>query len=301
MRLHPRLPLLVVALLALALASSVASANGREDRPDKPAKPDKPVKPDKPAKADRPEPPGKAKEPGTPAAPHAPKPGDPPGQTRAKEGHPLHPLGGPPGQLKEPGTPASPGHTALGATVAAAPTAGTVLVQAPGASGWAVLEAGAPLPLGSSVDATQGLVEIGSEAAGGVEQAAVVTGAVFQVRQDATEGVTDLVLQGGDFSDCATPAARRRAVTARAAAARRTKGRVARGLWAAGKGRFRTRGRYGSATVRGTRWATVDRCNSTTVKVFDGVVDVWDAGLGRTVTVRAGGRHVATAPAGARR
>src|SRR3712207_8657333 len=40
-------------------------------------------------------------------------------------------------------------------------------------------------------------------------------------------------------------------------ARKRTKSGVVRGLWAAGKGRFRTRGRYATASVRGTRWATV--------------------------------------------
>src|SRR3712207_9385499 len=84
---------------------------------------------------------------------------------------------------------------------------------------------------------------------------------------------------------------RSKGFTARAAAARRQgKGKVARGLWAAGKGRFRTNGRNATASVRGTRWAIVDRCNSTTVKVFEGVVDVFDKTLGKTVVVRGGDR-----------
>ena len=77
--------------------------------------------------------------------------------------------------------------------------------------------------------------------------------------------------------------------------AKRTKSGVVRGLWAAGKGRFRTRGRFGTASVRGTRWATVDRCSTTTVKVFDGVVDVTDLITGRTTAVEAGEKHVVRA------
>ena len=65
-------------------------------------------------------------------------------------------------------------------------------------------------------------------------------------------------------------------------------------MWGAGKGRFRTRGRHAAATVRGTRWATVDRCHSTTVKVYEGVVDVRDRLSGKKLTLRTGERHVAS-------
>ena len=43
-----------------------------------------------------------------------------------------------------------------------------------------------------------------------------------------------------------------------------------RRLWGDGKGRFRTRGRHGAATVRGTKWLTEDRCDSTKITVQRG-------------------------------
>ena len=49
-----------------------------------------------------------------------------------------------------------------------------------------------------------------------------------------------------------------------------------RKLWGDGRGRFRTRGRYGAATVRGTRWLTLDRCDGTKVRVVRGKVAVKD-------------------------
>jgi hypothetical protein len=206
-----------------------------------------------------------------------------------------HPHGGPPGLLKKPGEPANPEFTKFAERVGAAPTNGTVKVKVPGSNEFADLIAGQPLPVGSVVDATDGLVEITAEAAlNGTEQNAVVTGGVFQIAQDATSGITDLKLQGGDFSACeADDDDGDGAPTARASSRRRKKGGVARGIWAAGTGRFRTSGRHSAATVRGTRWATVDRCHSTTVKVFEGVVDVKDFNTGRTIAVRAGERHVA--------
>ena len=61
-----------------------------------------------------------------------------------------------------------------------------------------------------------------------------------------------------------------------------------RRLWAKGSGRFRTRGRYASAVIRGTDWLTADRCDSTLVKTRQGVVAVLDLVLKKTVLVKAG-------------
>ena len=67
-----------------------------------------------------------------------------------------------------------------------------------------------------------------------------------------------------------------------------------RGLWGSGKGHFRTKGRYGSASVRGTIWFVSDRCNhSTLFTVRRGVVRVHDDTLGRNLNLRAGHRYVA--------
>jgi hypothetical protein len=68
-----------------------------------------------------------------------------------------------------------------------------------------------------------------------------------------------------------------------------------RRLWGSGKGRFETRGRYSSATVRGTRWLVVDRCDGTLTRVRQGVVLVKDFKRGRSVLVRAGRSYFAKA------
>ena len=52
-----------------------------------------------------------------------------------------------------------------------------------------------------------------------------------------------------------------------------------------GKGRFRTSGSYGSATVRGTKWLVQDSCAGTLVRVARGVVEARDFGRRRTVSV----------------
>ena len=68
---------------------------------------------------------------------------------------------------------------------------------------------------------------------------------------------------------------------------------VVRQLWGNGKGRFRTRGRYAAATVRGTYWLTVDRCDGTLTQVRQGIVQVSDFRLKKQVTVRAGKSYLA--------
>ena len=74
--------------------------------------------------------------------------------------------------------------------------------------------------------------------------------------------------------------------------------RAVRRLWGRDRGgRFRTRGRHGVATVRGTRWLTEDRCSGTLTRVTRGAVVVRDLTRRRSVVVRAG--HSYLAPAGA--
>jgi hypothetical protein len=83
----------------------------------------------------------------------------------------------------------------------------------------------------------------------------------------------------------------RPACSARSAASRKKRRR----LLGSAKGAFRTKGRYGAATVRGTRWQTEDLCNGTLVTVQQGVVAVESFVLRRTRLVRAGQSYLAPA------
>jgi hypothetical protein len=67
-------------------------------------------------------------------------------------------------------------------------------------------------------------------------------------------------------------------------------------LRASAHGAFRTRGRYSAATVRGTAWDTIDRCDGTLTRAHRGVVTVRDFVRHLTVTVRAGQSYLARAP-----
>ena len=81
--------------------------------------------------------------------------------------------------------------------------------------------------------------------------------------------------------------------TASADTKKAKKKRRTRRLWGSGRGKFRTRGQYSAATVRGTTWLVEDSCHSTTTRVKRGVVKVRDFKRKQTIVLRAGDRYVA--------
>ena len=105
---------------------------------------------------------------------------------------------------------------------------------------------------------------------------------LFIVQKPAA-GVTELRLTGGDFKSCGTRALQ--------SAGKATK--PVRRLWAKGKGKFRTRGRYSSAAIRGTWWLTADFCDNTLTSVKQGVVTVRDLVKKKTVVVKEGSSYAA--------
>jgi DNA-binding beta-propeller fold protein YncE len=168
----------------------------------------------------------------------------------------------------------------LGQTLVAEPVSGTIRVKVAGTKLFVPLETVRELPLGSTLDARRGRVEIATERKrrGRVQQGVFYDG-LFVVRQRARSNfVTDVVLRGS-LDSCPRGSA---------SAARRS-----RRLWGNSTGRFRTRGRYSSGAVRGTRWLTVDRCDGTLTVVREGTVAVRDFELKKTLLLDAGERYLA--------
>jgi hypothetical protein len=146
------------------------------------------------------------------------------------------------------------------------------------------------LPVGSMLDTRRGTVQLTSAAnARGSIQSGDFTAGVFQVLQSRRlRGLTDLTLVGGSFRACS-------ARTGRSAGAARLSSRAVRRLRGTARGRFRTRGRYSAATVRGTTWDTTDRCDGTLTRVGSGVVVVRDLRKRRNITLRTGKSYLAKA------
>lgn len=152
------------------------------------------------------------------------------------------------------------------------------------------------VPNGTVVDARKGRVLVViADQAGKTGQAEFYAG-VFEVNQPKRlRGLANIFLDGGGFKGC--PKAPRNP-HAQVSANRK---RSVRKLWGKGTGKFRTVGRFSSATLRGTTWLTDDRCNGTLTKVRVGKVAVRDFVRRRTVIVRAGKSYFAAARAKRRR
>ena len=148
------------------------------------------------------------------------------------------------------------------------------------------------LPVGSFLDTRKGAVRLKTARnSKGAVQSGVFTAGVFKVvqsRKKRAKGLTTLKLKGSSFKRCSS--SRRSSVGAQAAARSRRTVRRVRGN---AKGRFRTQGKYSSATVRGTKWLVSDRCDGTLTKVSRGKVAVRDFRRHKTILLRSGKRYLA--------
>lgn len=161
---------------------------------------------------------------------------------------------------------------------------GEVLIQVPPSKQFVRLRTGDVIPVGSVVDATKGRVRITIAQPDGTLQSTDFFQGVFKVTQ-AKNGLATMVLRGGSFSKCG-----------RAAAVHSAKSKkVIRQLWGAGKGKFQTKGRFAAASIRGTTWDTIDRCDGTLIKVTQGSVLVRDLKKKRNVVVKRGRSYLAKA------
>jgi hypothetical protein len=165
-----------------------------------------------------------------------------------------------PGSLP-PGSP----HPILGKTAVITHVTGHVFFKPPGSSQFIELLPGQSIPFGSTINANHGHVTLMTARHDGGTQSAEFFDGTFVLTQ---ETLTD-----------ATQGTRARALAHSARKKRR--------LWGKGKGRFRTKGTYGSASVRGTQWLTEDETGGTRFTVTEGVISVSNFVLKKTVIVRA--------------
>ena len=152
----------------------------------------------------------------------------------------------------------------LGTTAALVPVSGTVFVG-DGAQR-RELTARRIVPVETLIDATDGQVELTFEtfeedaAKYGPFQHGVFQDGAFTIHQGRNDSLVELRLVNEEAEAAAGGPAR--------TAARRKRRRV----WGSATGEFRTSGRHGAATVRGTRWLTEERPAGTFFKVTEGVV-----------------------------
>jgi virginiamycin B lyase len=190
----------------------------------------------------------------------------------------------------------------VGKTANIAPVSGTTTVKCPGTTN-DQLTVPRQIPIGCTLDTTNGRVSVTTANGQGANQTANFYDGKFKLLYTADKAkgkktVFTLVnLVGPKPKNCkkSTKAKRGNKGKKHAAASKARKGRR---LWGSGKGRYRTRGSHSAATVRGTIWLTKDTCAGTLTVVKRGVVDVWDFGRHKRVTVRKGHRYLARASRG---
>jgi hypothetical protein len=162
---------------------------------------------------------------------------------------------------------------------------GSIRVRVPGSDEFVPLDTVRQVPVGTTFDTRQGRlnVEAASDLTGGTAEGWFYEG-VFKVQQTGGDNPTTVLKLGGRLQ-CG----------AGASDAARISARRKRRLWGVSKGRFRTRGRFSSATVSGTKWLTKDTCAGTRTRVVRGRVRVRDFERNRTVVVRRGDSYLARA------
>lgn len=178
----------------------------------------------------------------------------------------------------EPTATPSPGQglsPVLQQTVVVKASKGSVRVRTKGK--WTQLNMTKSIPVGALIDTSRGTVRLETALTGGSTQTGAFHGGRFRVRQTGN-GTAKLVLAGkltcGTSGKLATVSGKRK---------RR------RSLWGSDSGgQFQTQGRDSVATVRGTRWLTVDTCGGTLTRVAEGAVSVKPKGRGKAVLVKAG-------------
>jgi hypothetical protein len=208
-------------------------------------------------------------------------------------------------------TPADPPPAApvVGKRINVEPISGVVLVRLPSLAkgqGFIRLTENRQLPVGTDVDVRAGTIRLVSAGVGrGKTFTGDFQGGVFRALQSRSRrqrGVTELRLLTSGFpgapssSVCATVGKAQAAGASEITAQRHLSSHVLRLLRANAHGNYRTRGTYAAATVRGTRWDTVDRCDGTLTRVHRGIVVVHDIRRQRNIVLHAGQSYLARAP-----
>ena len=179
-----------------------------------------------------------------------------------------------------------------------APVSGTVLVELPGSTTFVPVSAAENIPMGSTINATSGTVQITVALPNGTTETGQFYDGEFVVTQDATGRVFE-TLTGGSFAGCPAPgkASKHKHALVELAGAKKKATTVVRQLWGNAHGDFTTKGRYGSAAVSGTIWLTQDLCEGTYFRVTkDTIVVTANAHPSKHHNLKQGQSYLVLAP-----
>jgi hypothetical protein len=190
-----------------------------------------------------------------------------------------------------------PGLPTLGKSVNIAPVSGLVLIEVNGK--FVPLTELGQIPFGSVIDATHGTFNL-ITAAGqkGKTQHGEFGGAVIrltQVRTGKKKGLTTLTLLEGVFGHGPSFGICKAHIAADPSATAASAKKTLQLLHASAHGKFTTKGRYGAATVLGTKWTIADRCDGTLIHDLTDSVAVTDFVHHKTIVLHAGQSYLVRA------
>ncbi len=171
----------------------------------------------------------------------------------------------------------------LGQQAEIAPLSGSVLVRPPGSRRFIRVKTIQPLRYGAVVHATRGHLQVIAATPGGGFESGQFYAGGFNLSQLGS-GYVQAQLTGQP-TGCSAETPRAKIATSKPLK-----------LWGSVKGKFRTRGSYGSASVRGTVWLTENRCDGTFFYVAEGTLQIRDFVRHKTVIVHAGHTYLAKRP-----
>lgn len=178
---------------------------------------------------------------------------------------------------------------------------GTILVQLPGTNTFVPLEKDMVVPLGTVVDATNGVAVVTWARPDGSTYSAKFWAGVFEIRQTTGSDPIGEVKLRDDLVKKAAQAKIKTSLSITSAAvqfdiwiaAKKKKGKRKNKVWGDGKGKFRSSGSNSSASVRGTVWLVENFVNATRTFVKSGIVDVRDKRKKKTIRLRKGKSYTA--------
>jgi hypothetical protein len=171
-------------------------------------------------------------------------------------------------------------------------SSGNVFVKLPGSDKFVPLTKDMLIPIGTVIDARDGKAHLTFANADGTLYDGIFWDGVFQVLQGKGDKPVATLKLRDDLVGAATASIASAVATPAGFKAwtSRKRGKKKNGLWGDAKGKYRSSGKGGSATVRGTRWYVANYTFGSLFKVQRGSVTI-DPIRGKNFTLKAGKQY----------
>ena len=192
---------------------------------------------------------------------------------------------------------ATPPPPVLGTSEDVSPVTGIVFIKSPSGA-YVPLTGGTQIRTGTQIDALNGSLRLVASVGKHKQEHGIFGGAVFKLTQAGSgirKGFTTLTIVDGAFKGAPSYSLCTKHTAADATVAKASS-RTLQLLQASAHGKFTTKGRYGAATVLGTKWTTADLCDGTLVHDITDSVKVTDFVHHKTIIIHAGQSYLVRAP-----